>query len=101
MNVSQSTYDLAKAQIEKSAPNNKITKGNIERIRRHYITQMSIKTEQELYLLLSDVASLADRHLDRRAANRPTMLEVLHKRATFDFNNIPGCIGFTREIHVV
>lgn len=83
--------------IKTLAPNNKITKGNITKIRRYYLDNNLFSSNHDLWVALTDTVSMADRHLDRRASNRPTLTAECSRMINFDFNNIPGCIGFTRE----
>ncbi len=72
----------------------KITKGNVTKLRAAYRAQQ----DQEVSIAMSSICSIAERHLDRKAANRPSMTKCAESYLNFDWRTIPGCIGFTREV---
>ena len=84
--------------IKSLCPNDKITKGNIAKIRAEYMGGNKGSFTQEVRIELSSVCSVAERQLDRKAGARPSFTECARRYLNFDWNNIPGCIGFEREV---
>ena len=79
--------------VLKLCPNNKITKGNIKKIREfNYKNEVS----PEFVITTSDVIHACERKLEIKSANRPTLTEAAEHILNFDFNNIAGCVGFER-----
>ncbi|AUR85967.1 hypothetical protein NVP1081O_232 [Vibrio phage 1.081.O._10N.286.52.C2] len=94
-NATYTTEQIILNLIASLCPNDKITKGNIQKVRLQYMTQPELFS-QEVRIELSSVCSVAERQLERRAANRPTFSAKAKSYLNFDWNNIPGCIGFER-----
>lgn len=82
------------------APNDKATKGNVEKLRAHYMANFSFEgDEREMRILLSDIASMVARDVSyKKAARRKSISEWAKHLMNFDWNNIPGCVGFERVI---
>ena len=77
--------------------NDKITKGNVKKFREWYRANFNMEEHRDLLLLASDIASVAERNLDRRAANRPSFSKCASHIMNFDWSSVPGCIGFERQ----
>ncbi|AFN37431.1 hypothetical protein OLCHANIL_00127 [Vibrio phage V05] len=90
------TTETIKACLELVATlkSDKITKGNVEKLRAAYRAQ----ADQEVSIAMSSICSIAERHLDRKAANRPAMSKCAESYLNFDWRTIPGCVGFSREV---
>lgn len=82
--------------ISEVVKNNKITKGNIAKFRAWYREQFNLEDSRELMLLSSDIASVCERHLDRKAANRPSFSDCATNIINFDWSTVAGCIGYER-----
>ncbi|CAM0089597.1 hypothetical protein VPHK567_0254 [Vibrio phage K567] len=96
MNYTQQTIKTCIATIERLVPKNKITKGAIQKVRVEYMGSNKGNFDQETRIALSSICHSAERQLDRKAANRPSFMKCAETHLNFDWNNIPGCIGFER-----
>ncbi len=96
MNYTNETKEICLAVVAQFAKNDKITAGNINKIRLDYMGPNKGQHSKEVRIALSSICHSAERQLERRAANRKSFTQCADNHLNFDFNNIPGCIGFER-----
>lgn len=83
--------------IARSTNNDKIAKGNINKLREHYQQNYNDFASEEVSLL-SRICFNAERQLDRKAASRPSLSECAIRTINFDPSKIAGCVEYTHII---
>ena len=96
MTFTKSTIECVLLKISEICPNDKITKGNVEKLRTYNRALPGSITENSRKYAMYEAISYIEHELRKSANRRMALAQAANHVLNFDWSTVSGCVGFER-----